>query len=275
MKAIYIIAITFLFMLVYVPESNAQGFDWGIKPPTEVMESQPLNLESGTVAITQFPAIEMFSFGPYTAADKEEMPNLLGDLNKASASKLKELLIDIRDLNYKISKALDNVKWKTFILRDLKNRKSASYKLMSQINSDLKKLHLKYADLLLSYEQFFDAFFMFDDGTAFRPGDLRRSLWGGDDDYMDVKDVINDVALNAKRGEPSPIMKWIVYYMDRVIPSLKIEAARQPRNLIRTVDPLWSLKQDTYSDDFDIMGNFWTDVMTDPRMFGAETIAEQ
>lgn len=268
MKTIYIIIIAVIFAIVYIPSSQAVGWDWGVKTPSQQqMESPPLGLKKGEVAIKQFPAVEMPVFGVYTAPGKKAMPNILADLNEKEVVYLKNLLTEICVLNYKLGVAFENEKWRNFSLGDLLNRRTAAYKLMNQIRGDLKKLHLKYADLILNYEKFFDTFFMFDNGMAFRPDDLMRSLWGEGKFLDEPKLVRDEVILNAKRGDPSPIMKWMVYYTDYVIPSLQREAKRQAGNRIRLVDPLWSLKQETYSGDLDTWGNFWSDVYADPRMF--------
>jgi hypothetical protein len=255
-----IIAFVVFFAVVASPKLCAQGWDWGVSGSGWNETGGDVHVPRATMF--SFAAIELPEFGILSSRD-----SVLAGLNTQEIIQLKKLLTDIISLNYKLSESFEEDDWKGFVVGRLFAPKSHEFLLKVDIKGNLNELLRKYTQLITLYEDLFDTI-CGQGSQPFKSGDFMKAIWG-EGKFLERPDlIIGEVRRNVMNNNSTSIMKWIIYYMDFIIPQIEQAGRDKKDRKIKDFDPMWDLKQQNYSDALDTWGNFWSDMYSDTRMFG-------
>lgn len=260
-KKIIITVIASIAILVS-PKLCAQGWDWGVSSSDWNATGGDVRLPKATMIA--YAIIELPEFGIYSQRD-----SVLDGLDTQEIIKLKRILTDIIAINYKLSESFEDENWKNFVVGHLSSPKTAAFGVKVDIKGNMKELLRRYTQLVNSYEYLFDTTCGIG-GQPFKSGDFVKAIWGGGKFLEKPELVIGEVRRNAMNNQAVSIMKWLVYYMDFIIPLVEQAGGDKKVRKIKDFDPMWDLKQQNYSDALDTWGNFWSDMYSDPRMFGEQ-----
>lgn len=255
-----IIAAIASFAILASPELYAQGWDWGVSSADWETTGENVRLPKATMI--SYAIVGLPEFGIYSQRE-----SILDGLDTQEIIRLKRIITDIIALNYKLGESFEDQNWKNFVVGHLSSPKTAAFGVKVDIKGNIKELLRRYTQLVNSYEYLFDTT-LGKDGLPFKSGDFVKTIWG-DGKFLDKSErVIGEVRLGVTNNQAISMMKWLVYYMDFIIPLVEQAGDDKKVRRIKDFDPMWDLKQQNYSDALDTWGNFWSDMYSDPRMFG-------